>query len=195
MGWTFDGRSYDEHLVVLNEEGVYRVYDIQGDYTQHSLGAEAQEAGVVDAVVYETGLVALTGQLSLIEIKGWEGSRPMTLASPGTYTCILDHGRDSRLILPPLFIGLSHPPSSWDVLPPDHSISRHVEVLISSEATIISVDNSECIDQVRSPVRSQTCIPFNLLFLSLSFTLRDSGYREVHSPGFLFRLTGRHLHC
>jgi len=189
MGWTFDERSYDEHLVVLNEEGVYRVYDIQGDYTQHSLGAEAQEAGVVDAVVYETGLVALTGQLSLIEIKGWEGSRPITLASPGTYTCILNPGRDSRLILLPLFIGLSHPPSSWDVLPPDHTISRHVEVLISSEATILSVDNSECIDQVR--YLPERAFRFKLY---LFFTVRDSEYREVHSPGLLFLLTGRHLH-
>lgn len=85
MGWTFDERSYDEHLVVLNEEGIYRVYDIQGDYAQHSLGAEAQEAGIVDAVIYEMGLVALTGQLALIEIKGWEDNRPMALASPGMY--------------------------------------------------------------------------------------------------------------
>jgi hypothetical protein len=45
-------------------------------------------------------------------------------------------------------LGLSHPPPSWDVIPPDHTISRHVEVLVSSEATILSVDNSECIDQV-----------------------------------------------
>jgi hypothetical protein len=90
MGWTFDERSYDEHLVVLNEEGVYRVYDIQGDYTQNSLGAEAQEAGVIDAVIHETGLVALTGQLVLTEIKGWEGSRPMTLASPGMCTTCLN---------------------------------------------------------------------------------------------------------
>lgn len=83
MGWTFDEWTYDEHLVVLNEEGVYRVYDLQGDYSQHSLGSEAQEAGVVEAVIYETGLVALTGNLALIEIKDWEGGRPISLASPG----------------------------------------------------------------------------------------------------------------
>ena len=102
MGWTFDESSYDEHLVVLNEEGVYRIYDIQGDYTQHSLGADAQEAGVVDAVIYETGLVAFTGQLALIEIKSWEGARPMTLASPGMYSLmhrILISGSAMRLIM------------------------------------------------------------------------------------------------
>lgn len=84
MGWTFDEWSYDEHLVVLNEEGVYRLYDIQGDYSQHSLGSDAQEAGVMDAVIYETGLVALTGQLALIEVKGWEGGKPVSLAPSGT---------------------------------------------------------------------------------------------------------------
>lgn len=73
----------DERLVVLNEEGVYRVYDLQGDYQQYSLGTEAGELGVVDARIHENGMVALTGSLTLIEVKGWEGGRPLTLANPG----------------------------------------------------------------------------------------------------------------
>jgi vacuolar protein sorting-associated protein 16 len=62
---------------------VYRLYDLQGDYHQHSLGPEAGEVGIVDARIYESGMVALTGSLSLLEVKGWEGSRPLTLANPG----------------------------------------------------------------------------------------------------------------
>lgn len=37
--------------------------------------------GVVDARIHDTGLVALTGSLSFLEVKGWEGARPLTLAS------------------------------------------------------------------------------------------------------------------
>ncbi len=43
--------------------------------------------------------------------------------------------------------GLSHPPQSWTVIPPDQNISRHVEVLLSVESTIYSVDNLENLDQ------------------------------------------------
>ncbi|KAF9262262.1 vacuolar assembling/sorting protein VPS16 [Marasmius fiardii PR-910] len=120
FGWTFD-----ERLVVLNEEGTYRIYDLQGDYQQHSLGGEAAELGVVDARIHENGLVALTGSLTLLEVKGWEGARPLTLANPG----------------------LSEPPSSWTIIPPDINISRHIEVLLSVDNTIYTVDNLESIDQ------------------------------------------------
>lgn len=44
-------------------------------------------------------------------------------------------------------IGLSQPPHSWAVIPPDFTISRHVEVLLSVDATIYSIDNLESIDQ------------------------------------------------
>ena len=78
FGWTDD-----ERLVILNEEGVYRLYDLQGDYQQYSLGSEAGELGIVDAYIYESGLVAITGSLTLLEVKGWEGARPLSLANPG----------------------------------------------------------------------------------------------------------------
>lgn len=70
--------------MVLNEEGNYRLYDLQGDYQQYSLGAEAAEMGIVDARIHDSGLVALTGSLTLLEVKGWEGGRPLTLANPGS---------------------------------------------------------------------------------------------------------------
>lgn len=79
FGWTAD-----EHLVVLNEEGVYRLYDLQGDYQQHSLGSEAGELGIVDARIHENGMVALTGSLTLLEVRDWAGGKPLVLANPGT---------------------------------------------------------------------------------------------------------------
>lgn len=82
FGWTLD-----ERLVLLNEEGVYRVYNLQGDYEQHSLGNEASELGIIDAHIQENGLVAMTSTLMLLEVKGWEGGRPLTLANPGKLLC------------------------------------------------------------------------------------------------------------
>lgn len=38
-------------------------------------------------------------------------------------------------------------PHSWAVIPPDMTISRHVEVLISVESSILAVDNLESVDQ------------------------------------------------
>ncbi|KIJ36797.1 hypothetical protein M422DRAFT_179088, partial [Sphaerobolus stellatus SS14] len=120
FGWT-----YDERLAVLNEEGVYRIYDLQGDYQQFSLGPEAAETGIIDARIHENGMIALTGSMSLLEVKGWEGGKPLVLASPG----------------------ISEPPASWAIIPPDQTISRHVEVLLSSESTILSVDTLGSTDQ------------------------------------------------
>nr|GAT52932.1 vacuolar protein sorting vps16 [Mycena chlorophos] len=120
FGWTAD-----ERLVILNEEGTYRLYDLQGDYQQYSLGNEAGEMGVIDARIHDNGMVALTGSLVLLEVKGWEGARPLTLANPA----------------------LSQPPNAWAVIPPDLNISRHVEVLLSVDSTIFSVDNLENVDQ------------------------------------------------
>ncbi|PPQ86643.1 hypothetical protein CVT25_006827 [Psilocybe cyanescens] len=120
FGWTID-----EKLTVLNEEGVYRLYDLQGDYEQFSLGSEAAELGIIDARIHDNGFVALTSSLTLLEVKGWEGGRSLTLANPG----------------------LSEPPHSWAVIPPDLNISRHVEVLLSVDTTIYTVDNLESVDQ------------------------------------------------
>lgn len=43
--------------------------------------------------------------------------------------------------------GLAEPPHAWAVIPPDLNISRHVEVLLSVDATIYAVDNLESVDQ------------------------------------------------
>ncbi|KAF8524325.1 vacuolar protein sorting-associated protein 16 [Hysterangium stoloniferum] len=145
FGWT-----HDERLAVLNEEGVYRIYDLQGDYEQFSLGNDAGEMGIIDARIHEHGLVALTGGLTLLEVKGWEGGKPLALANPG----------------------ISEPPTAWTAIPPDQTISRHVEVLLSSEATIISVDTLESTDQriSRGPFTHLTASPNGKMLALLTFS-------------------------
>ncbi|KIO15844.1 hypothetical protein M407DRAFT_235273 [Tulasnella calospora MUT 4182] len=96
MGWT-----YEEQLVIINDEGMYRLYTLQGDYQQFSLGPEAAEMGVIDAKIYEQGLVALTSNVTLFEVKGWTGSKPLTLAHPG----------------------FSEPPPCWSLIEPDQTLS------------------------------------------------------------------------
>lgn len=44
-------------------------------------------------------------------------------------------------------IGLADPPISWAIIPPDSNISRHIEVLLSVENTVYTVDNLESVDQ------------------------------------------------
>lgn len=128
---------------MVNEDGTYRLYDLQGEYQQFSLGNEAGEVGIIDARIYESGLVALTGSLLLLEVKGWEGGRPLTLATPGEP----NHSPVVHLTCPWFSPGLSGPPHAWAVISPDLNISRHVEVLLSVDATIYTVDNLECVDQ------------------------------------------------
>jgi len=70
----------------LNEEGVYRLYDLQGDYRQFSLGPEAAELGIIDARIHDGGLVAMTSSFNLLEVKDWEGARPLSLASTGAWS-------------------------------------------------------------------------------------------------------------
>lgn len=132
---------------------MYRIYDLQGEYQQHSLSAEAAELGIVDARIHDNGLVALTSSLTLFEVKNWDGGRPLSLANPG----------------------LSEPPHAWTIIPPDLNISRHVEVLLSVEATILTVDNLECVDQrlSRGPFTHISPSPNgkSLALLTLSGTL------------------------
>lgn len=73
------------HLLVVSDEGLYRLYDLSNpaSYSQHSLGAEVQEMGIVTAKGYDDGFVVLTGGLQFMEIKGWKGGRVGAMAASG----------------------------------------------------------------------------------------------------------------
>jgi len=70
---------------VLNEDGQYRLYDLGGSFRSFSLGTEAAETGVFEARIMDSGLVALTGHLSFLEVRGWTGSKASPLSTPCEY--------------------------------------------------------------------------------------------------------------
>nr|CAG8648885.1 189_t:CDS:10 [Entrophospora candida] len=109
-----------EQLIVVLEDGTVRLYDIHGEYTQCSLGKEAKDHSVIDCQIWGTGLVALTGNFKLIELTNFVEPRPKLMADPGI----------------------------WTVIQPQYSLSRHVEVLLATGATILTVDAKEAQDQL-----------------------------------------------
>ncbi|KZV75893.1 vacuolar protein sorting-associated protein 16 [Peniophora sp. CONT] len=144
LGWTSD-----ERLVLLNEEGAYRLYTLSGEYEQHTLGGDVGDVGVLDARVHGEGLVALTGALQLVEVRGWEGARAVSLAS----------------------LQLDVPPTAWAVVPPDYTTSRHTEALIATDTTIWTVDSLDASDQRlgRGPFTHVACSPNGKSLALLNF--------------------------
>ncbi|ORY21590.1 Vps16, C-terminal region-domain-containing protein [Naematelia encephala] len=116
-----------EGLLVLSDEGTYRLYDLSDprSFNQYTFGSEVNEQGLVSAKGYEDGLVVLTGSLQFMEVRGWKGGRASPMASSG----------------------LSEPPHSWALVPPDQSASGHIEILVSTGSTVITLDALERIDQ------------------------------------------------
>ncbi|KAG2182766.1 hypothetical protein INT44_005746 [Umbelopsis vinacea] len=140
MGWT-----EQEQLVVAMEEGTIRMYSLDGEYTQFTLGKEAKEHGVTDCQIWGNGLVAMTGNYQLISVTNFEEPRPKQLADPG----------------------ISEPPHCWTVILPQYTLSRHVEVLIATAATIIVVDGQDAVDQrLQGPFTKMAVSP-NGKFLAL----------------------------
>ncbi|RCI02191.1 hypothetical protein CU098_008663 [Rhizopus stolonifer] len=120
LGWT-----EQEQLVVVTEDGSVRLYTLQGQFTQFSLGKDAKEDTIIDCQIWGGGLVALTGKYQLISITNFLEPQPKPLAD----------------------IRLDEPPQSWTVVPPQFTLSRHVEVLIATGQTILVVDGNEATDQ------------------------------------------------
>lgn len=120
LGW-----SVDEKLLVVTADGTVRCYyDFQGDFTQFSLGNGSDEYGVRSCRFYEHGLVALLSNNSLISVSSYDEPRPKLLASPPE--------------------GKVH---SWNIIPPAHTLSRSVEVLLSIGQTVYVSDATECEDR------------------------------------------------
>lgn len=120
LGW-----SEDEKLLVVTTDGSVRCYyDLQGEFTQFSLGNGAEEYGVKSCRFYDNGLVALLSNNSLVSVSSYEEPRPKLLASVPE--------------------GDVH---SWAIIPPNFTLSRSVEVLLSIGQTIYVADSTECEDR------------------------------------------------
>lgn len=79
----------------------------------------------MSAHAYDDGLVVLTGGLQFVEARGWKGARISQMADSG----------------------LAEAPHTWTIVPPEHSTSGHVEVVVSTSSTIVTLDALERIDQ------------------------------------------------
>ena len=120
IGW-----SEDEKLLVVTADGTVNCYyDLQGNFTQFSLGYGAEEYGVESCKFYGHGLVALLSNNALISVSSYDEPRPKLLTSPPE--------------------GRVH---SWAIIPPQHTLSRSVEVLVSIGQTIYAVDAMESEDR------------------------------------------------
>ncbi|WYZ39921.1 hypothetical protein EsH8_IV_000262 [Colletotrichum jinshuiense] len=125
LGWA-SVQGGEEKLLVVSVDGTVRVYDLQGEFTQFTLGNGAEEVGVVSCRFYETGMVALLSSNALVSVTSYAEPRPRLLASP------------------PEGQGEIH---AWAVVSPDHTLSRSVEVLLSIGETIYVVDAADCEDR------------------------------------------------
>ncbi|KAI8351246.1 Vps16, N-terminal region-domain-containing protein [Mortierella sp. GBAus27b] len=114
MGWTDN-----EQLLCVFDDGIVRMYNILGESTQFSLGKVAKDR-IIDVQIWGTGLVALTGSFQLISVTNFDEPKPTLLADPEIH----------------------EPPHSWTIIPPKHTLSRHVEVLLAVNSTIYVVDGT-----------------------------------------------------
>ncbi|KAI0395339.1 vacuolar protein sorting-associated protein [Xylariaceae sp. FL0594] len=120
LGW-----SEDEKLLVVSYDGTVRCYyDLQGEFTQFSLGREAEDFGVHSCRFYEHGMVALLSNNALVAVTSYDEPRPKLLATPPEGEVC-----------------------AWTIVPPSFTLSRSVEVLLSIGKTIYVVDASECEDR------------------------------------------------
>ncbi|KAI8834303.1 Vps16, N-terminal region-domain-containing protein [Chytridium lagenaria] len=102
MGW-----NSSENLVCVMENGLVVMYGLSGVIRKFSLGEHARESGVIDCKFWDSGLVALTGDLRYLAVADFAEPR-------------------SKLLADPKFKDFPH---AWCVIPPQHSLSRHIEVL------------------------------------------------------------------
>ncbi|KAJ9136878.1 Vacuolar protein sorting-associated protein, partial [Pleurostoma richardsiae] len=121
LGW-----SEDEKLLLVTSDGTVRCYyDLQGDFTQFSLGNGAEEYGVKSCRFYDNGLVALLSNNFLITVSSYDEPRPKLLA----------RAPEGEVY-------------SWALIPPNFTLSRSVEVLLSIGETVYVVDSTDCEDKL-----------------------------------------------
>ncbi|KAJ5587527.1 uncharacterized protein N7459_003292 [Penicillium hispanicum] len=121
LGW-----SDKEELLVVSEDGtVRRYFGLDGEFTSFSLGNGAEEYGVRACQFWASGLVALLSNNQLIAVSKYDEPRPKLLAP-------CPEGEVS----------------SWSLIPPAHTLSRSVEVLLAVDKTVFLVDSSDAEDKI-----------------------------------------------
>jgi hypothetical protein len=132
LGWTLA-----EELVCILEDGHVRLYNLQGEYKSFHLGHETQHYGVLQARVYSHGLVALTGHYKFVWVSDFAEIRPRMFPED---PC------------------LTSEPDAWLVIPPQLSLSKHVEVILAANDTVFVLDSTACVNQVSGPLIYIRCV-------------------------------------
>lgn len=116
LGWATEG----EQLVVVSDQGSVRVYyDFQGNFNQFSLGLDAETAGVKETKFWDGGFVCLLGNGQFIGVPRMHDQLPVPRK--------LGNPLEDKIY-------------SWCVIPPSVSMSRGVEVVVSTEKGLLTVD-------------------------------------------------------
>jgi hypothetical protein len=120
MGWI-EG----ERLACVMEQGIIYILDIEGNFTLITLGDDAEELGIFDAVICLNEIVVITNHYRFISV------------SSNTF-------RPKRM--PDL--GFMEPPNCWDVLPAKSSLSGHLEIFCAINGTLYVIDQIKAQNQV-----------------------------------------------
>ncbi|GAA5958825.1 hypothetical protein JCM21900_003937 [Sporobolomyces salmonicolor] len=144
LGWTAS-----EALVVLTQDGTYRLYTLATgplppSYTQHSLGSDVADTGIVDARIWEDGMVVLLANLAFVEVKGW-GKGGELEGGAGAEEGTMSRGTGRTTLM--ASAGIQELPECWSVIPPEVSSTRGTEVLIGTGGTVLRLDEIEVQDQ------------------------------------------------
>lgn len=140
LGWS----DKEELLVVFEDGTVRRYFGLDGEFTSFSLGnvsygpqkfvveafkannlQGAEEYGVRACQFWASGLVALLSNNQLVAVSKYDEPRPRLLAP-------CPEGEVS----------------SWSLIPPAHTLSRSVEVLLAVDKTVFLVDTTEAEDKI-----------------------------------------------
>ncbi|KAJ5122512.1 hypothetical protein N7526_009449 [Penicillium atrosanguineum] len=144
LGWS----DKEELLVVFEDGTVRRYFGLDGEFTSFSLGnvscypkflakflavevfkannaQGAEEYGVRACQFWASGLVVLLSNNQLIAVSKYDEPRPRLLAP-------CPEGEVS----------------SWSLIPPAHTLSRSVEVLLAVDKTVFLVDTTEAEDKI-----------------------------------------------
>ena len=111
----------NEILVCVVEQGTVFLFDVHGSCSDFTLG----EDEILEARIFDEGLVAMTRQFQFILVSDLNEPRPKLLS----------------------FFLLKDYPACWDVLPADKSASMHPEIIIATSKTIYVLDQAGYQDQ------------------------------------------------
>jgi hypothetical protein len=122
LGWTSE-----DSLACVFEDGTVNIYELFGEFKTFSLGL-TNGVRVAEVKFWDTGLIALTSDSKFVYIEDYSQPLAQTLHFHPT------EGDDTI--------------HSWCLIPPELSLSRHVEVLLATKNTVIALDSQSANDQL-----------------------------------------------